>query len=101
MVEADVESNLLATAKETAEGRVKSMPDFKVRPGSQQTRQINGRAALSLVGEFALLGKPMVEYMTWVRTTTLLVQVRVICSPGEFEAVRKRIEPMVESLQLK
>ncbi|MCC6590318.1 MAG: DUF3108 domain-containing protein [Bryobacterales bacterium] len=98
---AALESSLRKEADQTVEGRLKSLADFKERAASRQTRQINGRTALSLVADFSLLGKPMVEYITWVRTENMMTQFRVLAAPGEFETARKRIDPIIESTRLK
>ena len=98
---ATIEASLGKEADQTLENRVKSIAGFKERPGSRQTRQINGHTALSLVADFSLLGKPTVEQITWIRTENMTVQFRVMVAPGDFEAVRKRLDPIIESTRLK
>ena len=98
---AALESNLRSAAETVIENRVKGMPDFKVRPDSWQTRQINGRPALSLIADFTMLNRKQVEYITWVRNESLITQFRIMSDPGDFEAVRNRMDPILETVRLK
>lgn len=95
------ESSLRKEADQVIENRVKSLPDFKVRPSSWQTRQINGRPALSLIADYTPMNKATAEYMTWVRNESLITQFRVMCDPGDFEVMRRRMDPIIDTIRLK
>jgi hypothetical protein len=76
------------------------MPDYHIRPGSVQKRQVGGRPALSFIAEFTSQGQSKVEYMVRVlgKNTKGHFFVMGIPASADIDAFSKRLEPIVASL---
>jgi hypothetical protein len=97
----EIEASLRKNAEEKVPGRQQSMVDYRVRPDSWQIRTVGGRPAISFVADYKEKDKPMVEYLTWVRSEKVSTQFMVRATASEFEAFRRRAEPILESLRLR
>ena len=94
------ERKLTEEADRKVESRAKQFVGYKVRPDSRSPRQIGGRPAFSYIADFQLNKRPMVEYLTWVQTESAMAMVMVRVDAAEFEAFRKRFDPVIETLQV-
>ena len=92
---------LLTYPKEKAASRVTAgLPDYHLRPDSLEPRTVNGRPALSCIGEFTQNGEPMVEYLTWVSGSEANALFFARVPATGLAALRQRLDPVIESLKL-
>jgi Erythromycin esterase len=97
----NVESELVGSPESKAAQRVQSgLKDYKIRSGSIERRTIGGRQALTCIGEFTREGIKMVEYLTWVRSEKANAQFFAMVPESEFDALRKRLDPIIATLQI-
>jgi hypothetical protein len=97
---AEIEASLRKEVEKKVPGRQKSLVDYRVRPESWQTPTVGGRPAISYIADYKEKDKPMVEYLTWVRSEKVFTQFMMRAAATDFEAFRRRVEPILESLRL-
>ena len=98
---ADIESLLRKEAEQKIPGREKTFVEYRVRPGSMQTRKVGAQPAISYIADYKENGKAMVEYLTWVRSEQVFTQFGMRAAAGDFDAFRRRVEPILESLRIR
>jgi hypothetical protein len=94
-------ANLLAQPEAKAAQRVASgLSDYRIRPGNVTRRTVGGRPALTCVADFTRDGAKWVEYLTWVsgQNSSALFFAQVPAS--ELDALRQRLDPIIDSLML-
>ncbi len=92
---------LLANPESKAALRVAAgLADYKIRPGSVQRRAVGGRPAVSCLADFTLGGVKMVEYQTWVSGETAYALFFAQVAAPELDALRQRLDPIIETLKL-
>jgi hypothetical protein len=74
---------------------------FSLRPGSEQTRHVAERAALSAVFDYSSASQAFIEYMTWVQSEALRVNIAVR-TPRDADQlmIRKDLEAVISSVRL-
>ena len=97
---AEIEASLRKEVEKKVPGRQKSLVEYRVRPESWQTPTVGGRPAISYIADYKEKDKPMVEYLTWVRSEKVFTQFMMRAAAADFEAFRRRVEPILESLRL-
>ena len=99
--EAEQWRQLLASPEAKAKQRAEAgLAGYRVRPESVQRRTVNGRPALSCVGEFTLNGEANVEYLTWVSGKNALALFFAQTPEPDLAALRARLDPVIDSLTL-
>jgi erythromycin esterase-like protein len=92
---------LLRNPESKAAQRVAAgLEDYRIRPGSVERRTIGGRPALSCLADFAQGGVKMVEYLTWVSGENALGQFFAQVDALELDALRHRLDPIIDTLRL-
>jgi hypothetical protein len=77
------------------------MSDYHVRPGSVQLRTVGGHPAIGFVGDYTLKGESLVDYTVRVLGKDIWAEFKVIVPAKEdIDDLRKRFDPMVNSLQI-
>jgi erythromycin esterase-like protein len=76
------------------------LSDYRLRPDSLEPRTVNGRPALSSIGEFTQNGEPMVEYLTWVSGAEANALFFARVPTAGLTALRQRLDPIIETLNL-
>jgi hypothetical protein len=98
---AEIESRLRKDAEDKVPGRQKAFVDYRVRPETWQTRKVGGRPAISYIADYKDKDKAMVEYLAWVRSEQVSTQFMMRVAAADFEAFRRRVEPILESLRIR
>jgi len=95
-------AKLLADAapQKATQRRQGGVADYKIKDGSCRTRTVGGRAAYSCIGEFTERGAAMAEYLTWVDSDSIHALFFARVPAAEIEALRERLDPVVESLKI-
>jgi tetratricopeptide (TPR) repeat protein len=97
---AEIESRLRKEAEEKVPGREKALEQYRVRPESWQTWTVGGRPAISYIADYKDRDKPMVEYLTWVRSEQVSTQFMMRAPAADFAAFRRRMEPTLLSVRI-
>jgi erythromycin esterase-like protein len=84
----------------TAQRVSSGLTDYKVRDASIQRRTVGGHPALSCIADFTQNGEPMVEYLTWVSGDGAGALFFARVPAEELNALRMRLDPVIESLKL-
>jgi hypothetical protein len=74
---------------------------YRVRPSSYEREEIGGRRALAWVADFTQGKINMVEYEVIVQGHLALAEFSIRCPASELDAVRKDVEPVIESVRLR
>lgn len=99
--EQDPYKALLANPEGKVAQRVASgLSDYRIRQGSIERRTVGGRQAVSCIAEFTRNGVAMVEYLTWVAGENALAQFFAQVPSSELEALRHRLDPIIQTLKL-
>jgi len=75
--------------------------DYHLREDSCELRSINGRSALSWVAEFTDHGQSMAEYLTRVRSESTSALFYVKLPAEHLDDFRRRLDPIIETLQIR
>ncbi len=90
-----------AWAEKGLPSAAKRLKDLKVRAGSWKTMTIFGRPAVSLVGDYvATNGRPMAQYTVCVFGKTTALNMNVDCPRDGVDAMKKAVQPVIESLEV-
>ena len=74
---------------------------YHLRPESCEARTVGGHDARSCIGEFTSeLGMPMAEYLTLVKTENTLALFFGFIPAKDLDNYRKRLDPIIETLQM-
>ena len=88
------EQKLLEAAKE--------LKDLKVRADSWQSMTVSGQPAASYMADFvAIDGQPMAQYVVCVFGKTMAAKVAASCPRDGLDRLKKAIQPVVQSLEVK
>jgi len=99
--EEETRQHLLTSPASKATSRVAAgLADYRIRPDSVEPRTVNGRPALSCIGEFTQNGEPMVEYLTWISGSEANALFFARVPTAGLSALRQRLDPVIESLKL-
>jgi hypothetical protein len=98
---AKIVSTLQSQPEDKAKERRKMFKDYTVRPGSIELRQIGGQHALSAIADYTEGTAKKTEYLVWVFTENSRCQFFARTAAAEFDAFRKRFDPIVETVKLK
>ena len=75
--------------------------NYRLRKESCVLKSINGRSALSWVDDYTVRGRPMVEYLTRVRSENTNALFFARLPAEELDDFKARIDPIVETLQIR
>jgi hypothetical protein len=96
------EAATAAALRAEAEKNLGEKDDQKVRPDSWLVRQVGGRPAISWLADFTdPFSRKLVVYTVRVRGESTRADFKVMAAANEFDAVRTRVEPMIETLTVK
>ena len=84
----------------TAERVREGLADYTIRPASVERRTIGGQPAVSFVADFTRDRARMVEYVTWVSGENATAEFFARVPASELVGLRKRLDPIIESLKL-
>ena len=73
---------------------------YAVRPGTQQSRTVNGRDAVSYVADYTANGRKMVEYLTYVYSDHVHAEFFQRGPAENLDAMRKSLDVVIATLQL-
>lgn len=76
------------------------LTDYHVQPKSEQSRVIGGQRALSCVADYSDHGQNMVEYLVWIQSAHTIAEFYGRTSADGASDLRKRFDPIVETLRL-
>lgn len=77
------------------------LPTYHLLPGSCQARTVGGQAARSCIAQFtAESGTTMAEYLTLVRTENTLALFFGFTPANYLDSYRKRLDPIIETLEI-
>jgi hypothetical protein len=93
----DIEAELQGDVRSKSRDRD---PSWKVRPTSIQRRAVAGEQALSAVADYVSNGRPMVEYMVWIRNTRSRLLFSVRTHPDDFTAHQARFDHLISSVRM-
>jgi hypothetical protein len=79
----------------------KAKKDFIVRPDSWREGKVAGQASLSYIADYTDGKRKMVDYHTFVRNESIVVQFVTSVPQDEFEEFRKQFDPIIDSLKVK
>lgn len=79
----------------------KAYSDFKVREGSMQERKLNGQQVMSMIADYTQDDRKQVLYGFAIMTDDRAATLRTIAAAEQFDAFRKAVDTIVDSLQLK
>jgi erythromycin esterase-like protein len=92
---------LLGNPESKAAQRVAAgLEGYRIRPGSVERRTVGGRPALRCLADFTQGGVKMVEYLTWVSGENASGQFFAQVDALELEALRHRLDPIIDTLRL-
>ena len=77
------------------------LPTYHLLPDTCEARTVGGHAARSCIAKFTSeLGTPMAEYLTLVRSQNILALFFGFIPANDLDSYRKRLDPIIETLQL-
>jgi len=78
------------------------LKDLKVRADSWHTMTVSGQPAAGYVADFvAINGTPMVEYVVCMFGKTMAAKVAANCPRDSLDRLKKAMQPVIESLEVK
>ena len=97
-----------ALAERTGWHNLNPLWDYKVRPGSLQTRTIGGQQALTYLLDYfntehnsdSLPNRKMTVYATWIATQDETIEFRAEMDPASVGTFRWRLEPILAALRI-
>lgn len=92
---------LLKQAQRKVELRIKEgYKNYRLREDSSVLKSINGRSALSWVDDYTLNGRPMVEYLTRVRSEQRNALFFARLPAEQLDDFKERVDPIIETLEI-
>jgi len=92
---------LLTKADDKAAQRIAAgWTDYQIRPGSVVRRKVGGRPAVSCIADYTLEDAKWVEYLTWVSGDNASALVFIQAPKSELDTVRRRLDPIIDTLKL-
>ena len=77
------------------------LPTYHLLPDTCEARTVGGHAARSCIAKFTSeLGTPMAEYLTLVRSQNTLALCFGFIPANDLDTYRKRLDPIIETIQL-
>jgi len=73
---------------------------YQIKAESCEKREVHGQRALRCVGEYTEGGRPMSEYLVWVRSRRCLAQFFVHTRSGKMVSLRASLEDAIQSLDI-
>ena len=91
-----------ALAEQKLPEAAKRLKNLKLRDDSWQSMSVSGQPAVSYVADFvAIDGSPMVEYVVSVFGKTMAAKVAANCPRDGLDQLKKAMQPVIESLEVK
>jgi erythromycin esterase len=77
------------------------LPTYHLLPDTCEARTVGGHAGRSCIAKFTSeLGTPMAEYLTLIRSQNILALFFGFIPANDLDSYRKRLDPIIETLQL-
>ncbi|MEM9598971.1 MAG: tetratricopeptide repeat protein [Acidobacteriota bacterium] len=91
---------LQETAERELKGSTRRFEDFTLRDGSWTERTIDGRPAVSFVGDFQYKGESWVQYRSYTLTDSLRLEWILRAPADRFDALRPGFDAVMEQIRV-
>jgi hypothetical protein len=95
-----MDERMLRGEKEFVQTRTETRRDYTLRPGSPNFGWNNRQRTLTIIGDFSSGPNRITDWVTWVQTENSRSSVTVDARADNFEAVRARFQPILNSYRL-